>query len=755
MFLYLIICFISIFAGLGILSLFKTTLEDSAEIFLAPLMTMVLWIIFLGWALLFRFTVMQVSLLLWGISALLAVIGLWHNIHKIQNQWYLIGTILIIPTLLMFPYFIYGIESYTGSWFFDGWAYITHAQYLWRHQLGQFLDQNAIALLAPVDKFAAIHHDRFADMAIIAFFSQLTSVPGDTQAASGLFLSWGVFVFASTCALFILVKGKFLNRNLQVAFIWFATFSCWMLNVLIANNYSNLLAISFLPGFCGIIYSLALEWKKSALLSMLSAALLYLYPEMAPAILGCASVMLLHKLWQERSGSRIKVLLFPLMLIGLTILLIAPWLTLLRAFFASQLHAGLTMDVGRPGEGYFPGLLDIRYFLISFWGFCVPLCGPGSGIWSMICHFGALLLTSFLLIGTRRLWRAREWPFLLTTFLLFCGALIMIFHFSYDYGAYKFILLSWWAVAFCTVSGVDSLRQSINPRYKRVFKYYLIAASTTVALLTGIRVMSMEQVTVKSIGHYKQVTEISGVVRDAPVLVNVSEPLANQWALFFLRNMNLFPLGGDHPYFQSSSIRPDSKKINFQDCPYLLTDASDSLPRDNLLWAKGPYFLWRLSPDWCFIANSKFPAFYGMEDFGGRRGFWLGNEKVEFTLFAKNTGLASFDAEFYLGPSLPEKHSRRLLIAKSCGIMFSQIVTIEHDGWLSLTFPVSPGENRVTLEVLDRPSVKMQPNGDPRALLLAILGLRSRFVEKYDSISAVYGIDWRLQIFYLSLKDSR
>ncbi len=209
----------------------------------------------------------------------------------------------------------------------------------------------------------------------------------------------------------------------------------------------------------------------------------------------------------------------------------------------------------------------------------------------------------------------------------------------------------------------------------------------------------------------------------------------------FSRNMNLFPIGGDHPYFLSSTIRPDCKKINFQDCSYLLTDASDSLPKDNLLWAKGPYFLWRLSPDWCFITNSKFPPGYRMEDFGGRRGFWLGNEKVEFELFAKNTGTASFDAEFHFGQSLPDKHSRRLLIAKSGGISFSQIVTIDHEGWLSLTFPVNSGENRVTLEALEPPSVKMLSSGDIRPLLLQILELRPRFVGKHDSISGVYGID--------------
>ena len=721
--------------------MFETTFEDSAEIFLAPVMTMVFWIIFLGWAILFRFTVMQVAVLLWGVSAIFAVLGLWYNIHKIRNQLYFIGTIVIIPALLMLPYFGYGIESYPGSWFFDGWGYITNAQYLWGHPLGRFLDQDAISLLAPIDKLGSMYHGRFADIAVLAFFSQLTSVPGDTQAASGIFLSWGVFVFASTCAFFVLVKGKLLNRNLQTTFIWFAAFSGWMLNVLVANNYSNLLAISFLPAFCGIIFSPDLEWKKSALLSMLSAAILYLYPEMSPAILGCASVMLLQKLWQERGGSRIKVLLSPLLLIGLTILLIEPWLSALWTCFASQLHVGLDRSVSRPGEGYFPGLLKIRYFLMSFWGFWVPLRGSGSGIWSVICHLGALFLTSFLLIGIYRLWRGREWHFLLPIFLLLCSALIMICHFSYDYGAYKFILLSWWATAFCTVSGVDFLRQSINTRYKRAFKYYLVAATVTVALLTGIRVMSMEQVTVKSIRHYKQVTEISGFVRDALVLVNVRESLANQWALFFLRNMNLFPIGGDHPYFRSSWIRPDSKKINPQDCSYLLTDASDSLPQDNLLWAKGPYFLWRLTPDWCFVTNLKLPTGYGTGDFGAGREFWMGNEKVEFTLFAKTRGLASFDAEFYFGPSLPEKRSRRLLIAKSGGISFSQFATIDHEGSLSLTFPVSSGENRVTLEVLDPPSVKILPNGDLRPLLLVIRELRPRFVEKYDSTSAAHGID--------------
>ncbi len=95
----------------------------------------------------------------------------------------------------------------------------------------------------------------------------------------------------------------------------------------------------------------------------------------------------------------------------------------------------------------------------------------------------------------------------------------------------------------------------------------------------------------------------------------------------------------------------------------------------------------------------------------------------------------------HFGPSLPEKHSRRLLIAKSGGISFSQVVTIDHDGLVSLTFPVSSGDNRVTLEVLDPPSVKMLSNGDIRLLFVQILELRPRFVEKYVSASAVYGTD--------------
>ena len=625
----------------------------------------------------------------------------------------------------MAPYFWNGITSYLGSPSWDGWSYIAYGQYLLDYPRG------AEGGLSPLAQYAAhLNSIRFIASALLGFFAVLSGSSADTQMASGLFLAWTLFVFSSTCMLVSRVKR--LRKNLIPFYVGGCLFSGWLLGLLAVNNYDNALAISFLPAFAGISHILKPQQKRwSFILAGLGIALIYCYPEMSPFVLGGACLFFIQRIVSD--GRDLKPWLILLLLTGLLLVIgIAPLHDLIF-FFIQQAKAGLGSGV-RPGGNAFPGLLKQSTLLMCFWGFHPAgssFAPKISGLWFFLCSLLSFVLSIMAALGVYDLFKRKEWGFAATLIILFAGALYMIFGQEYSYGAYKLILLNWWAMAFAVILGVDKLLAL--PRRREGFKGLITGSALCVVMLffclnATMLVYKDRSLPYKSILPFKKVAEIENIVGSKPVLVTVNDTTANEWAVFFLRSVPI-SLAQYRAYMAQAHVIPFMKRaqeVDITKVRYALTDNEESFPKSDLLWEGGPYYLWRLRESlWIQPTEIRNPN--GLERLSGKPFFWIGKGDTEIDLLSTANGNATIFAEFLLGPSLPDKPDRRLLLLTDKG--YQANIIIAKNGPQEITVPVIKGKNRIILQPLDRPSVAVTGNGDRRPLLIGVRGLKVRLME--------------------------
>ena len=96
------------------------------------------------------------------------------------------------------------------------------------------------------------------------------------------------------------------------------------------------------------------------------------------------------------------------------------------------------------------------------------------------------------------------------------------------------------------------------------------------------------------------------------------------------------------------------------------------------------------------------------------------------TVISSAAAQVEFSANFIPGPSLPEKPSRDLRITSNNGPS-SNIYTVANEK-KGFTFQVNRGENLVSIEAIDQPTLAQLPNGDTRILLIGLLDPRINFV---------------------------
>jgi len=509
-------------------------------------------------------------------------------------------------------------------------------------------------------------------------------------------------------------------------------FSGWLLSLLSSNNYDNALAISFLPAFAGISHIIKPQQKRWAfILAGLVIALLYCYPEMSPFILGGGCLFFIQRI--VRDGRSLKPWLILLLLTCLlSVIGIAPLKDLIF-FFIQQAKAGLGSGV-RPGGNAFPGLLKPSTLLMCFWGFHPAgssFAPKISGLWFFLCSLLSFVLSIMAALGVYDLFKRKEWGFAATLIILFAGALYMIFGQEYSYGAYKLILLNWWAMAFAVILGVDKLLAL--PRRREGFKGLITGSALCVVMLffclnATMLVYKDRSLPYKSILPFKKVAEIEGVIGSKPVLVTVNDNIANEWAVYFLRNMPI-SLVQYRAYMAQTHVVPFMQRargVDITKVKYALTDSERSFPESDLLWQGGPYYLWKLK-DSRWIQPTEIRNPNGLEKLSGKPFFWIGEGNTEIDLLSTVNGTATIFAEFLLGPSLPDKPDRRLVLLTDKG--YQAKIIIARNGLEEITVPVIKGKNRIILQPLDRPSVAVTGNGDRRPLLIGVRGLKVRLME--------------------------
>ena len=717
MFVYFALILVVLFSGMGLLKLSRVKLDWPSSIYLAPILTLSMWSLIIGYGVLRGYTVAE--LWRWGylVTLVLAAYGLFSQFGRLK-QLDISGIILLalLPVALMFPYFLYGILSYMGSPAWDGWSHVAQGQALWTYP------KEAEGGLAPLYQYAAhLSQNRFVAQALLGFLSPLTGLPGDTKSASGLFLALCFFVFASSTLFF--ASSRRLGRPLSLVYAGATLLSAWMLNLLKANNYDNVMAISYLPAFAGIqAYLRHDDFGQPVLLALLAAAQVYIYPEMTPLVLGFAVVFVSQRIYAGKLGSK-KWGLFLCAAAIMFLVFSLPTLTFSIKFFIQQFRtASVTLLSSRPGQNMFPYLLAPYNCMANMWGLFVPV-NVGLGIESIALNMVGFLFSVLAVIGMFYRVKQGDWTIALFVVTIWFGALFMILKENYDYGAYKILNMGWWASSFTVFAGVSILKARWRSAILQVAAAILLVFFLT---STGLQISRFNNIIYpKSVVYYEQVHDIKKIVMDKPVLVYIDDVYTNQWSVYFLRDLDILV----HPYrgymaqqhvipFMDRARKPAVEKI-----AYVLTDSriTTAISPKKPVWKAGKLTLWDVGSFRNNYAVYSIVSPNVLEKLNSEDLIWIGGQETRIDLWAGQNGSVVLTGVLASGPSISGTQERRVLFSTDNG--FEKALKFDGTCNLVMAVPVRKGNNCILVRSLDDPNINVLPNGDTRPLVVKASGI--------------------------------
>ena len=615
----------------------------------------------------------------------------------------------------MIYFFYYGLADYIGSPTQDAWSYVISGNYLWHHFIGRTLGISAI------DQYAVMQAgSRYATPAMLAFFSTAFGSGGATQEVANLFLAWVTFVLTATLAFFGLTQklGKFIIPALIVV-----VFSGWLLNVIYIGNYDNFLALAFLPAFAGFTYAFSYKhvgWVFIA--AALIAGLIYIYPELSPAIFFVAFLFLLQRIITQPSTSK-EVTVFLVAVLALAFMLALPYIKQYALYIYSQFMASKgASGVGRPGGTYFLNLLHPRIFFGAYIGlYTSPISSPDPAIGGRTIAVIEILLSINLLIlalwGCVHSFIKKSFALPVSFLILSFAAFYMLLHNQYAYGAYKFILLNWWSTVFLAFICLQHIWQKKYKLFTWVqfvlFGLYLIAVSLTIKSYN-------DHLQFRNMKPLKQLAAVKKIAGENPVSIDVRGAQYFAWALYYLRDLHLHIL--NYPSISKFGIdymqanRPNKQSLT----SYLLTDHKSNLHKLNLLWHQGPYYLWKLTPQSTLITKVRNKN--GLEVWNKGLGLWLGSSEATFDIYSSSEQALNLTFHAGPGPSLQGTPLRHLSVATNGDA--PQVLLLAKAGNYSMALHLHRGLNKIAFKAMDNPTRQILPNGDQRIMLIGISDLK-------------------------------
>ena len=352
-------------------------------------------------------------------------------------------------SVVMAPYLIHGISSFPGSYLWDGFAYMAGGESLWLHPRRE--SAAGLELFYQFGHFVA--QARYTSSSIIVLLKGIYPPGGDAQAAMGYFLFLCLLTFSSSCYFLarVTMPGR---RYLQIAFVVTASVSGPLLNLVWVNNFDHLLAMSIAPVIVALAFML--RWGAigdAILLGLFIAAEAYIYTEMAALFAMPAGLILLVRLFRERSSR--EQLVSCSVAAATAVLLVAPAWSDLYAFFLRQLNmvSGATR---RPGSGYFRTFATVVCGPPTWFGMFRPFADcehtladyvklvVSAGCWAVLA---AALLS----------WR-RNVALIITAGITVASA-VFFGVLRYDYGAFKMLETGWVPLLLlATMATIDSKR---------------------------------------------------------------------------------------------------------------------------------------------------------------------------------------------------------------------------------------------------------------------------------------------------------
>ena len=528
-----------------------------------------------------------------------------------------------------------------------------------------------------------------------------------------LFPSLPFFVVHSIFYFFILVvafsSALACANKLGHNFIWSFLFAFlyvtqgWCINGIIIGNYDNLVFVALFPAVVALTVSLNektnFSWSIVAAFGLILAGTFYTYPE------GCALASFGYLpllIWSIIKSKKKAMLLTKLGLsLAIAVLLVVPYLPYFLAFLIKQMSSNCSGQ--RPGAGNFPGLLNGR-FLPSFFSLGTEYpCSPASLIFQLL----AAALFLFLCVGIIKHFRKGWYLFSLSIVLAFYAYQVLIQ--KYDYGAYKTVFCNNWLILGGLVAGMKGIVLRRKMVHEVLFVTGLIA-TLLVAQQHHRRWRVWPQTAdLKSLHELKR---IENLVADKGISIDLLNSFDQMWACSILQKHPLVVsnrlgyLAMPHVQSWLEKAKPCRESV----IEYSLEDKKQEVAT----WNNKRFSLIHLEvPRIQEIQNPN-----GIETVEGKPFFWIGSSRpTSIKIFSPDLGQFYFAAEeLWLGPSLPESKLRTICITDSNG-RHSQIVNCTNP---KILFNLQKGFNNIEVYIKEKPTCRLQTNGDNRELMLGV-----------------------------------
>ncbi|MGO8867076.1 MAG: hypothetical protein ACLQME_11300 [Alphaproteobacteria bacterium] len=598
---------------------------------------------------------------------------------------------------LLAPYVYYGFADYQGSWFWDGWAYLAEGEALWKYPH----DAPVLGLGVMYDyghRLASFA--RFISGALVAVFRDVLPLGGDSQEALGHFLLLCTFAFGCSC--YFLARAVMPGYSVaQLCFVVASTFSGFTLNLVYANNFDHLLGIAIGPFIAGMAVIVRWRGREAILVGAAMAALLCIYPEMGVILALPTAIVMAWRLWRCRPRYR-RLAAFAGLLLLVVFLATLPWQKVLLQYMAMQLEAG-TASGTRPGEGYFHTLFDAECSPGAMFGLYAPFqpCTRPL-ILNLLKDAVAVIGALLVLAGAWRPGRAMVAPFALSALIIALGTALMLLEQEYDYGAFKILASGWYVLALLMVVGAGSLAAQ-GPYFQKAISALALAYVAVI----GLRVWQLAgDVAVKDMAYFRTVEHLADFDPRARIAVQLSDSLALEWALYYLRDRPLAVAGLNHPYlFALDEFYERQLQSGLGEAAYLLSDTRYDDCFGHAVRQGGPYLLYKL-PSGVRTILTYIRGPNGSTEQSGRVALAAGDQDTRISIFSVSEGIAKLSADLALDPGGSGFESLRLLIRSN---LEDKEVAVDQDGHIAVDVKVPAGRSEIRLRVLDQGAAGSPP----------------------------------------------
>jgi hypothetical protein len=540
-------------------------------VLLAPALLASIWVVAIGVAVKSGGTLSVVWLPFWGATLSAAAYGLaaiWRQRPRLIS--------LVIPLaatcVVLAPYLWHGIADFPGSWFWDGFTYMALGESLWGHPRGVPIPGAELFF----EFGASSANGRFMSGALISLFKNIFPYGGDAQQATGYYLFFCVFTFSCSTAYLSRVALPY-HRLMRCIFVVVTTVSGPTINLIWANNFDNLLALSLAPAILGL--AMDLHWgskREAAALAVLCGAEFCVYPELAAFFVLPAALTLAVRLFKERpKGSVITISIGSAALLAV----LAPAWSDIYQIMTGQYAA--TLSGARPGSGYYPTLLSWSCTPGAMIGLYAPFsqCANASlNALRFVIGTSVLLFELYALIQ----WK-RSIALGINAALITLGFGYFLFAQRYDYGAFKLVIAGMTPVVLLVfIVVIDASRRT------------KIAGSLVAA---GVVILAMAQIVLsEALPIHKSMDAFSGLTSAVPVGsivdVRIDDPLRFQWATYYLRFHRIAISAGQLPYYKNPDPTVEPSKSRLQSPGFIVTDHSIS-ETNRPIWTNAAYRVYK------------------------------------------------------------------------------------------------------------------------------------------------------------------